>query len=506
MTRRKGAGRDGSFGLIKFVSWGALVLILLSSLFLSIFLANYARQVLLDKQHEFARLWAETLNHNISRRFALPAVLQFGELNLANPEQFKVLDTVVQSVLEDFPVQDMRIFTSGGVVVYALDKSLVGQEGLGGEAVTQAVGEGKLHYEFLYQTGLLGAMFSAEIVPRSVVMRTMSPLRFKGSFPAQFLENSALPEEQSGERAGTGRLVKVDEVIGALEFTQDITADYQKLINFQRIIILANLASAMVIFFILRMLIHRADRINAQHMREKEEFEREMVQNEKLVSMGRMVAGIAHEIRNPLGIIRSSSELLVSRLKDKDPLTVKILSAIHEESVRLSKTVSEFLDYARPKTLKLEPADLGLVIDQALAFLEQKCRDQGVEVVRQYAPGIIVQADKDLLYRAVYNILVNALEAMNDQPGEGEGGVRGQIVVQASGEKGGASLSVMDTGPGIPADIRDKLLDPFFTTKESGTGLGLAITANILRSHGASIALGDNPEGGARVDIVFSKP
>jgi len=168
--------------------------------------------------------------------------------------------------------------------------------------------------------------------------------------------------------------------------------------------------------------------------------------------------------------------------------------------------VSEFLDYARPKTLKVEPADLGMVIDQALAFLEQKCREQGVEVVRQYGPGIIVQADKDLLYRAVYNILVNALEAMNGQIGVTEDGVRGQIVIQASAEKGGASLSVMDTGPGIPADIRDKLLDPFFTTKESGTGLGLAITANILRSHGATIALGDNPEGGARVDIVFSKP
>ena len=83
--------------------------------------------------------------------------------------------------------------------------------------------------------------------------------------------------------------------------------------------------------------------------------------------------------------------------------------------------------------------------------------------------------------------------------------MRGQIVIRAALDKGAARLTVLDTGPGIPEDIRDKLLDPFFTTKESGTGLGLAITANILRSHGASIELGDNPAGGARVDILFPR-
>nr|WP_272881699.1 HAMP domain-containing sensor histidine kinase [Fundidesulfovibrio soli] len=223
-----------------------------------------------------------------------------------------------------------------------------------------------------------------------------------------------------------------------------------------------------------------------------------------------MVAGIAHEIRNPLGIIRSSSELLVTRVGDKDQLTTRILQAINEEAVRLSKTVGDFLDYARPRALKLSPVDLGQLLDQALTFLEQKFREQGVEMVKEYGQGVVVQADKDLLYRALYNILVNALEAMATQKpaetGEGAGGVRGQIVVRLKEEGGKALLTFLDTGPGIPADIRDKLLDPFFTTKESGTGLGLAITANILRSHGATIALGDNPEGGARVDIVFAKP
>lgn len=603
MQQPSRAPGGSSFGLMKFVSWGTLVLTLLSSLFLSIFLANYARQVLLSKQHEFARLWAETLNHNISRRFSVPVFLRYGEVNLADPAQYKLLDDVVRSVLEDFPVQDIRIYDLNGVVGYALDRSLVGREGLGGEALGQAMTEGKLTFEFIYQTGPLGAMFSAEIAPRSVVMRTLAPLRFKVTFPggritpnahgqsppgeeqgpgpageaaqeskqpaapeagsatepaqsageaatgepgkAQAPEQSSPeqsspertspqqspPEQPSPERAQAGQSpaaasggspgqaepqeeqagdLVINEVIGGLEFTQDITADYQKLVTFQRIIILAALISAFLLFFVLRMLIHRADRLNAQRLLEREAFEREIMQNEKLVSMGRMVAGIAHEIRNPLGIIRSSSELLVTRVGDKDQLTTRILQAINEEAVRLSKTVGDFLDYARPRALNLSPVDLGQLLDQALTFLEQKFREQGVEMVKEYAPGVVVQADKDLLYRALYNILVNALEAMAGQKpsetGAEAGGVRGQIVVRLKEEGGKALLTFLDTGPGIPEEIRDKLLDPFFTTKESGTGLGLAITANILRSHGASIALGDNPEGGARVDIVFSKP
>ena len=125
-----------------------------------------------------------------------------------------------------------------------------------------------------------------------------------------------------------------------------------------------------------------------------------------------MVAGIAHEIRNPLGIIRSTAELLLKRSKDTDGVNAKLLSAIFDESKRLSKTVGDFLDYARPKAPKQEKVDLAVVLDQALMFLETKCEEQGVAIIRDYAPGLVVLGDKDLLYRAVYNILSNALESM----------------------------------------------------------------------------------------------
>jgi len=517
---------------MKFVSWGTLTVTLASSLFLSIFLANYARGVLLDKQLDIAQLLANTLNTVITKRFYSPVYWQTGgKVSLNDPDQYKLLDELIQENMKTAPFQEVRLYDMNGVVIYSQDKSLIGRKDLGGKPVAQAIDQDIASKEFIYRRGQIGTLFAVRMAPGAVIMRITTPIRFKGVLPVasdivgetkgekpeagkdasheegqgslpSLGENSG-GEQKPAENAPRTRLMEVEGVIGGLEFTLDITPDYQKLLNFQRIIIISALGSSMVLFLVLRMLIQRADRINIQRRHEQERFEREMAQNEKLVSMGRMVAGIAHEIRNPLGIIRSSAELLVSRTKDKDPLTSKILTAIHEEAVRLSKTVGDFLDYARPKALKLEPVDLGLLVNQALSFLEQKCRDQGVEMVREVAPGVVVQADKDLLYRAIYNILVNALEAMAGKGVEEEEVVRGQIVVQVREENGQARLSVMDTGPGIAAEIKDKLLDPFFTTKELGTGLGLAITANILRSHGATLTLGDNPEGGARVDIAF---
>ena len=553
---RKNVGQDASIGLVKFVSWGTLAITLLSSLFLSIFLANYARNVLLNKQLDIAQLLANTLNTVITKRFYSPVYWQtMGNVNLSNPEQYKLLDELIQENMKAAPFKEVRIYDMNGVVIYAQDSSLVGRKGLGGTPVAQAINQDISSKEFIYRQGAFGIFFSMNIAPGSVLMRITTPIRFKGvlpvagdlpgetqkekpgtnaespadgpvtgpnaSHPDEGLQggpNASRPTDGQGtlhalgQSSGTGtgspagRLAEVEGTIGGLEFTLDITPDYERLVNFQRIIIISALGSSMVLLLVLRMLIRRADRINIQRMREQERFEKEIAQNEKLASMGRMVAGIAHEIRNPLGIIRSSAELLVSRQKDKDPLTAKILTAIHEEAVRLSKTVGDFLDYARPKALKLEPVDLGALVNQVLAFLEQKCREQGVEVTRDMAPEVMVQADKDLLYRAIYNILVNALEAMADAgSSHKDDAVRGQIVISVRQENGQARLCVTDTGPGIPPDLKDKLLDPFFTTKESGTGLGLAITANILRSHGAALTLGDNPEGGARVDIAFAK-
>jgi signal transduction histidine kinase len=236
----------------------------------------------------------------------------------------------------------------------------------------------------------------------------------------------------------------------------------------------------------------RADRMLAERVREKERLEKELHQNEKLASMGRMVASIAHEIRNPLGIIRSSSELLFKKAKKENSPHTRLLEAIFQESRRLSQTVNDFLDYARPKQPRMEDVDLVQVIDEALAFLHTEIRRKNVHVEKIVPGQVMVKGDKDLLYRAFYNLLGNGLEAVED-----EGWMK--VILHEKGPE----VEILDSGPGFEPGMVDRYLEPFYTTKDSGTGLGLAIANNILLSHGARLILENHEQGGARVRVKF---
>jgi signal transduction histidine kinase len=470
---------DQSLGFVKFLSWSSLALILLVNLFLSIFLSNYARQDVLAKQKEFALLLAENLNHQIYQRFTLPTVIGFGRVELSQPAQYDRLDKTVLSTIHSFHVSEVRIYDHDKRVSYSTDKELVGQSGYAGAAIIEALEQGASSFQVVTRAGMFGGIFDFSPKPDTVTLRTIYPLR---------TERSLVPGNPQGF------------IMGVLEFTQDITDDYQKVVDFQRIIIVTSLVSSLILFVMLRVIISRAGRINAQRIADRERLERELQQQEKLAGMGRMVAGIAHEIRNPLGIIRSTAELLLKRAKDADPANARLLSAIFDESKRLSKTVGDFLDYARPKTPRQDEVDLALTCDQALTFLEAKCEELGVAVSRDYGPGLAVRGDKDLLYRAVYNVLSNALDAMAEDKEKARAPA---LSVAASRDGDALTLTFADTGPGFCPDNKDRVLDPFFTTKDAGTGLGLAIVRTIVESHNASLTLDNAPEGGARVAMTF---
>jgi len=470
---------DQSLGLVKFLSWSSLALILLVNLFLSIFLSNYARQDVLAKQRKFALLLAENLNHQIYQRFTLPTVIGFGRVDLGQPAQYDRLEKTILSTIHSFHVNEVRIYGFDKKVSFSTDRELVGQSGYAGEAIIEAMDQGTSSFQLVSRVGFLSGIFNLHLKSGSVILRTIYPLR---------TERSLVPGNPEGV------------IMGVLELSQDITEDYQKVVDFQRIIVVTSLGSALLLFVMLRMIISRAGRINDQRIQEREQLERELQQQEKLAGMGRMVAGIAHEIRNPLGIIRSTAELLLKRNKDSDGVNAKLLSAIFDESKRLSKTVGDFLDYARPKSPRQDPVDLATVLDQALTFLEPKCEEQGVAVTRDYAPGLVVRGDKDLLYRAVYNVLSNALESLAEDKEKARDPA---IVISAAASAKAVLLTVADSGPGFSPENKDRLLDPFFTTKDAGTGLGLAIVRNIVESHNAVLGLDDAPGGGALVTMTF---
>lgn len=466
-----------SLSYARTLSWVSLVLILLTSLGLSFFISNSARETLLTRQENFARLLAQNLNSQIFRRFALPTILASGRIALRQPTQYAHLDRVVQSVIQGLPVQHLRIYDFSRVVAYSTQKEELGKTGIAPSYLDEIMHGSGSRAEIDSSIPGWQAPFRVPLRPGTFVLRVLYPLR------------SDVPLREG----------EPPPVMGVLELTQDITDDYEQVLTFQGIIVVMCLLSSVILFGLILMLIQRAERVLAERILKNRQLENELNSNERLASMGRVVASIAHEIRNPLGIIRSSAELLQKRNDKADIATARILTAIYDESVRLSQTVNDFLDYARPRQPRQDMVDVNLVLDQVMAFLEGELGRHGVAVERETDKNMFLLGDKDLLYRAFYNILVNGQQAMD---GPGILKIHGKLG-RISGEDEQICLEFLDSGPGFDMTCLPNLLDPFYTTKDGGTGLGLPIVQSIISSHGGRIELQNGPEGGALVSVIL---
>ncbi len=409
---------------------------------------------------------------------SLPTILANGRISLRQPTQYERLDNVVKSVIEGLPVEKLRIYDFSHLVAYSTKKDEIGKTGVAPANLEDVLEGHAAKSEIISRYPHWQAPFHVPLDKGSFVLRVLFPLK--------------------GEPiSANGKEIEAP-VMGALELTQDITDDYERVLAFQGIIVVMCLLSSVVLFGLLLMLIHRAERVLAERMHKNRQLENQIHSNEKLVSMGRVVASIAHEIRNPLGIIRSSAELLQRRAGKTDPGTNRILEAIYDESVRLSQTVNDFLDYARPRQPRDDLVDVSLVLDQATGFLQDEFSRRGVAVENDVERALFVRGDKDLLYRAFYNILINGQQAM-DSPGiikicsKRKKDENGPLVI----------LEFLDSGKGFDPDIMDNLMDPFFTTKDGGTGLGLPIVKSIVLGHGGEIELENGPDGGALVRVIL---
>jgi signal transduction histidine kinase len=198
-----------------------------------------------------------------------------------------------------------------------------------------------------------------------------------------------------------------------------------------------------------------------------------------------MLAGIAHEVRNPLGGLELYAGLLRDALAGQ-PERLAEVARIERELGHLRTVVSEFLEYARRPAPDLAPVAARPLLEEVRELTEAP---GGVRVVVDAPEGLRVRADAGQLRRALLNLARNAAAAMQGRAGE--------IVLAASADGGRARIEVRDAGPGVPADLRDKIFTPFFTTREKGTGLGLAFVREIVRDHGGEVTVGEAPGGGA---------
>ncbi len=220
--------------------------------------------------------------------------------------------------------------------------------------------------------------------------------------------------------------------------------------------------------------------------------DKQIMQSEKMASLGELAAGIAHEIRNPLAIISGSAETLKKR--GDEETKEEMVNYIMEEADRINDMITNFLDYAKPKEPKFVRCNIVEMIEKSIRLISLQAKTQNVEVVREFPQRPrYIEADPELIQHAFVNIELNALEAME------KGGI---LRIKVLPNQGGRVLvSFSDTGKGVPPEISRRVFDPFFTTKEGGTGLGLSIVHSIVESHGGTITNVSHGGGGTTFSI-----
>lgn len=459
-----------TFRLVKFFSLPGFVVFLIFTVILTVLLTHRTQQMALKKNEDYIRLLASNLNHQVFQQFVLPTAYEKeGRITLSDPEQYRRLDMVVRNTIHGFHVEQVNQYDQEGIFSYSTDNLPLGKKSDDVPGVKKAL-EGENYFELPGYSQFWSLFW---LGGEAHNMKAFIPFRL---------------EEKLGTLSGP--------VVGVFEITQNISGDLKDIGKF-RLIIMGTLVVIMgLLFLVLRQIVKQAEIIQERRQEEQLALEAQLHQAERLAALGEMTAGVAHEIRNPLGIISSTAELLQARLARYEPQD-RLARIIVEESNRLNDKVTEFLDFARPRVPNLRACDLEGLLNRSLEFLQPEIDRLGITVIHQSglnSRSLIV--DPDLLHQAFLNILLNAIQAMPQG---------GQLLVSTSPgpHDRGAEVRFRDTGEGIDPESLKKIFNPFFTTKEKGSGLGLPIVKSIIESHQGAIKIDSAPEEWTEVAIFL---
>ncbi|MGD0437079.1 MAG: ATP-binding protein [Bryobacteraceae bacterium] len=235
----------------------------------------------------------------------------------------------------------------------------------------------------------------------------------------------------------------------------------------------------------------------AEANRSLREAEATVRRTERLAALGQLSAGLAHELRNPLGTMKTSAEMLLKNVDADQAVAREMAGFISSEVDRTNSLVTRFLDFARPLALRLEKTDLTAVIDRAVADVQKHAPPIEVSIHKNYSPDIpAFFLDGQFVERVMYNLLLNAAQA--SPPG-------GSVTVNTRRVDGTVEIGIIDRGSGIEPEHLENIFNPFFTTKATGVGLGLAIVSKIVDEHGGKVSVDSRPGVGStfRVFLPF---
>ncbi len=264
----------------------------------------------------------------------------------------------------------------------------------------------------------------------------------------------------------------------------------------------------------LNALVETLEQRVVERTRELQAAQEQLIQTEKLASLGKLSASIAHEINNPLSGILTYVKLISRKLRVSPPgpeetrLVLHQLGLVERETQRCSTIARNLLDFARQRTPSFQDVDIQAVLDEAISLIENRLLMQSVAVTRDLRPLAPVRADFGQLRQAFVNILVNACDAMPDggtlrlvtrEISLPDGAVEG--AEEALPSRTFAEVAIGDTGAGIPPEHLSKIFDPFFTTKEKGTGLGLSVVYGIVEKHGGKILVDSRTGQGTTITV-----